>query len=275
MQGVMDMEDRQNNKVDSDLIEEIDEEEMQELISEARDEAVHGASLEKSGGKSSRRLPRWLFWLVSCVFLFSTFSFIFQIYSMPAIEFLAASSRLSADKHVQTYKKSVVTIAAGDSKGTGFSISGDGKILTNFHVIEGHDTVTVDFPEDGIFTADVADTFEEIDLALLQVAGENLPFLELAKNPSYVENEPVLFIGNPLYFYGIVNEGKIIDSVKLSEGEEEVVMMKAPVYRGNSGSPVIDETGRVTGVVFATMKHEDYGKVGLFVPIGAYHNATR
>lgn len=264
------MGERTNHQVDSDLIEQLEEEEMIELVHAAQEEAIRKAALEKEKEKPVRRFPRWFFWVISAIFLFSTFSFVFQTYSIPAIEFLTASARLSVNEEIQFYKKAVVTIAAGDSKGTGFSISSNGKILTNFHVIEGHERVTVDFLDDGIFTADVVDTYEEIDLALLKVKGENLPFLKLADQPVYRKDDLITFIGNPLRFHGIVNEGTIIDSIQLSGWEAEVMMMKAPVYRGNSGSPVIDENGQVIGVVFATTKHEVYGKVGLAVPIELY-----
>ena len=50
-------------------------------------------------------------------------------------------------------------------------------------------------------------------------------------------------------------------------------MMKAPVYRGNSGSPVLNQEGQVIGIVFATLNHETHGKVGLFVPIDEYYRA--
>lgn len=269
------MEERKNT-VDSDLFEQLDEEEMSKLVHDAQEEAIRKAALEKEEEKPVHRFPRWLFWVLSIVFLFSTFSFIFQTYSIPAIEFLTTSARLSANGNIQSYKKAVVTIATGDSKGTGFSISSNGFMLTNFHVIEGNEQVQVDFPEEGVYMADVVDTYEEIDLALLKVKGENLPFLKLAEQPvDMSKNDMITFIGNPLRFHGIVNEGTIVDSILLNDWEEEVMVIKAPVYRGNSGSPVIDDNGQVIGVVFATMKHEVYGKVGLAVPIELYQEAKQ
>src|SRR5699024_6666759 len=59
----------------------------------------------------------------------------------------------------------------------------------------------------------------------------------------------------------------MIGYTKLTNWKKETIMMKAPVYRGNSGSPVINYAGQVIGVVFATLEHTEHGKVGLFVPI--------
>ncbi|MBS4216963.1 trypsin-like peptidase domain-containing protein [Bacillus sp. FJAT-49711] len=272
------MEDFKENKhteVDSDLTEDLDDEEMYKLVKEAQREALEKALQERENPQSKRIMPKWVFWLIAVIFLFSSFSFFFEIYSIPAIEFLKTSARLSVDKDIQLYKKSVVTITTTDSKGTGFSISSDGSILTNYHVIDGNAQVTIAFPDEGMFIADVVDTYPEVDLALLKIKGKNLPYLQLAENPEIYENEPVRFIGNPLRFSGIVNEGTIIDYTQLRDWDDEVVMMQAPVYKGNSGSPVLNEDGQVIGVVFATMKHKDYGKVGLFIPIQQFFNKTK
>lgn len=257
--------------IDSNLYEDLDDEEMEELVRQAQLDMFLEESNKKPTQATSRHFSKWIIWLIAIVMIINTFSFVLQTYSIPAIEFLKASAKLSKNEQVSSYKKSVVTILSGDSKGTGFSISSDGMILTNYHVIEGDHPITVIFPDDGRFTASVVHTDPAVDLALLATNGDNLPSLELAKQTSIVENEQVYFIGNPLRFHGIANEGKVIDYLKLHNWEDEVVMIKAPIYRGNSGSPIINQDGNVIGVIFATLKHDDYGKVGLFIPIDYYY----
>ncbi|WP_322555685.1 S1C family serine protease [Sporosarcina beigongshangi] len=250
--------------------EEIDDDELQELVLEAQRQALANVGQEQH--KPKQPFPKWLFWLIAVMMTFNTFAVIFEVFSIPAIEFVKTSARLSAQDDIASYKKSVVVITTADSKGTGFSISSDGTLLTNNHVVEGNKKVTVSFPGEGVFTADVVHTYPSIDLAVLEIDGENLPYLELASQTTFSTDEPIYFIGNPLKFTGIANEGTIIDYHQLSDWDEPVIMMKAPVYRGNSGSPVLNHDGQVIGVVFATLEHETYGKVGLFVPIDAYYD---
>ncbi|WP_144510365.1 S1C family serine protease [Bacillus sp. FJAT-22090] len=256
---------------EEDMDETVADEEFLEFVLEAQREALLEEAQERTNPKTKRPFPRWIFWIMATVLFINTFAVIFQIYSIPAIEFLKTSARLSVQEDIALYKESVVVVLSEDSKGTGFSISSSGTILTNYHVIEGNDTVIVGFPEDGRFKANVIHTYPDVDLAVLEVEGEDLPHLDLASKKSFIKDDPVTFIGNPLNFTGIANEGTILDEYLLSDWDVPVVMMKAPVYRGNSGSPVLNKDGQVIGVVFATLDLKEYGKVGLFVPIEEYY----
>lgn len=255
--------------------EELDDDELQDLVLEAQREALAKAAAEKNIRRTYRPFPKWMFWIMAATLTLSTFAIVFQIYSIPALEFLKASSELSSDPEIAEYKEAVVVVATENTKGTGFSIDSSGTILTNYHVVEGNDTMLVSFPEGDRFLADVTHVFPDIDLAVLETNGRNLPHLTLAEETNFYDREPIVFIGNPLSFSGIANKGHTLDYKQLSDWDIPVVMIKAPVYRGNSGSPVINDKGLVIGIVFATLDEETHGKVGLFIPVDAYYDAMK
>lgn len=261
----------EHDMIDKDLYEEFDDEELYELLQEGRQKVFEKERLDKEALKSRRPFPKWAFWLIAFAMVFNVFALLPQTFSVPAIDFLVTSARLSADEDIREYKKAVVVIETDTSRGTGFAISSDGVILTNDHVVEGEDTVTVAFPEEGLFTAEVVESYPEIDLAVLEAEATDLPHLNLAEETVFEENELVSFVGNPLRFQGIANEGEIVDYTMLNNWEEAVIMIKAPIYRGNSGSPIINKHGEVIGVVFATLHHDEHGRVGLFIPIDYYY----
>jgi len=259
--------------IDEDLYEEFDDEELYELVEEERQKALDKAKRRKEEGPK-RVFPKWAFWLIAFAMLFNVFALLPQTFSIPAIDFLVKSTQLSAEDDIKQYKKAVVVIETEDSKGTGFAINSNGTILTNHHVVEGEDNVTVAFPDDGLHNGEVVATFPDVDLAIIETGGEDLPHLTLAEETTFTEDEEIYFIGNPLRFNGIANEGTIIGYTQLASWEQPVLMIEAPVYRGNSGSPIITEEGLVIGVIFATLEHDDHGKVGLFVPIDYFYEKT-
>lgn len=259
--------------IDDDLYEEFDDEELYELVERARQDVLEKAK-KRDDRKPKTRFPKWLFWLVAFAMLFNVLALFPQTLSIPVIEFLKTSAKLSADDDIQNYKKSIVVVETSDSRGTGFSIDSQGHIMTNNHVVEDEDRVLVAFKDKGLFNAEVVERYPDIDLAVLETeTSEALPYLKLAQSADYIKNEPIYFIGNPLKFNRIANEGNVIDYIQLKDWNKQVLMIEAPVYRGNSGSPVINMDNEVIGVVFATTHHDTFGKVGLFVPIDYYYEA--
>jgi len=264
----MDPKDKSRNEWEED----IDDEELRLLVLEAQREALEKAAEgRRNPPKRKAPFPKWIYYLIAFMLLINTIGLLLETFSIPAIEFAKTSAKLSSQEDIAAYKEAVAIVINDNSRGTGFAISEDGTILTNYHVIEGSSKVTVNFPEDGRFLADVVETYPEIDLAVLQVEADGLPFLELADQLSEEQGELITFIGNPLGFLDIANEGTILEYYQLKDWDKPVMMIQAPIYRGNSGSPVLNEEGQVIGVVFATMKHNDFGKVGLFIPIDYFH----
>src|SRR5690625_3214780 len=129
--------------IDEDLYEEIDDEEMYELGQQARKDALERDRLRKSERQVKRSFPKWFFWLIAFMMVLNLVALLPQTFSIPAIDFLMTSTKLSQQEHIQTFKKAVVVIETDDSRGTGFSISSDGVILTNDHVVKDEASVTV------------------------------------------------------------------------------------------------------------------------------------
>jgi len=256
---------------DKELYDGMTEEEWNEMVLEAQQEALERARRRKEEGPKKRPFPKWAFWLVAMAMFLNVLAFFPETLSIPVIDFLKTSARLSLDEDIATFKKSVVVIETPNSRGTGFSISEEGTILTNAHVVKDFEEVTIAFKDEGLFKGKVVESYPEIDLAIVEVGKENMPFLQLADRLTFSEDEFIHFIGNPLRFHGIANEGKIIDFTQLGSWDKPVVMIQAPVYRGNSGSPIINENGEVIGVIFATLETNTHGKVGLFVPIDYFY----
>lgn len=266
-------------QTNTDSHEELTEEEFLELVLEEQRKALEEEHVRRLDGtnkpKKQKPFARILVWGIAFALVFNTFAILLNIFSIPAVEFIQVSTKLSAQEDIKQYKKAVVEVSTGDSKGTGFAISSDGLILTNHHVIDHALQLTVVFPDDGIYEAEVIASYPDIDTALIKVEGIDFPHLNIADEYQYDANEHVYFIGNPLYFTGIANEGTVLDWVQLDDWKQPVMMMQAPVYKGNSGSPVISESGEVVGIVFATLNTEEHGKVGLFIPIDAFHNVNQ
>lgn len=200
-----------------------------------------------------------------------------NVFNIPAIRFVEVSNRLSKKAEVKEYKKSVVTIEWDGVKGTGFNIAANGLIVTNEHVVEHTQRVNVHFKTGDSFVGKVIAKYPELDLAIVDIEATKLPVLPLAleKEWDQWEGEKIIFIGNPLAFSQIANEGTIVGKVMLKDWDVPVMMIEAPIYKGNSGSPVINEHGEVIGIIFATLQNptiETKEIVGVAIP--SYYLST-
>jgi len=196
-----------------------------------------------------------------------------QIYNRETLPFLFKSQELSAREDVQSYKEAVVLVSTDKGKGTGFHIS-NGYIVTNYHVVEGGAYSLVKFPgDDREYRAEQIGVDPALDIAILGVNVENrdLPFIAIERKQQWEAGNTVYVVGNPLYFTQIASEGTVRGLVPVKGRERPAMALDAPVFKGNSGSPVINSQGRAIAVIFATGTFAQEGggtvQVGLAVPL--------
>jgi S1-C subfamily serine protease len=137
--------------------------------------------------------------------------------------------------------------------GSGFIVSADGKIITNYHVIKNAQNALVKltngafFPVESVISVDATQ-----DLAVIKVAGKNLPTLSMANSDTVKVGERVVAIGNPLGFETTVTDG-IVSAVR-NESTASWIQTTAPVSPGNSGGPLLRMDGTVLGVITWNVK---------------------
>jgi S1-C subfamily serine protease len=141
------------------------------------------------------------------------------------------------------------TTDSGAVLGSGFIVSKDGKIVTNLHVVKGMKTATVRTANGEAFDSLlVLATDERRDLAIVKIAGFDLPILDLGNSDGVTVGEPVVIAGSPRGLEGTVTAG-ILSSVRDSGDGFKVLQTDAAVNPGNSGGPLVNNNGQVIGVV--------------------------
>lgn len=136
--------------------------------------------------------------------------------------------------------------------GSGVIVSADGSILTNHHVVDGAEKITVLTSDNKSFTAKVIGTDKPSDLAVLKIDAQGLPFLSLGNSDTVRVGDIVLAIGNPLGIGQTVTAGIISAKGRrtgLSDGSyEDFLQTDAPINRGNSGGALVNLNGELIGI---------------------------
>ncbi len=137
------------------------------------------------------------------------------------------------------------------SLGSGFLVSEDGYILTNNHVVEKADEITVTMLDKEEFRAEVVGTDPKTDIALIKIkTGKKLPFVRLGDSEKLEIGEWVVAIGNPFGLghtvtTGIVSaKGRVIGSGPY----DDFIQTDASINPGNSGGPLFNLKGEVVGI---------------------------
>ena len=135
--------------------------------------------------------------------------------------------------------------------GSGVIVSPDGYILTNNHVVEGADQITVTLADSRIAEARIVGTDPETDLAVLKIELDKLPVIVLGNSDHAVVGDTVLAIGNPFGVGQTVTSG-IISALGRSElginTFENFIQTDAAINPGNSGGALVDVEGNLLGI---------------------------
>jgi serine protease Do len=157
------------------------------------------------------------------------------------------------------------------SSGSGFFISPDGYIVTNNHVVENAEKITVVLKDETELEATIVGRDEGTDLAVLKVKGGRgpYPFVNFEESAKPRVGDWVIAVGNPFGLGGTATAG-IISAYGRDIGETFVdyIQIDAPINRGNSGGPTFDIYGRVIGVNTAIFSPSG-GSVGIGFAIPA------
>ena len=156
------------------------------------------------------------------------------------------------------------------AQGSGFFISPDGFVVTNNHVVEDAEDITVTLEGGEKYTAKLIGTDPRTDVALIKVSapGKTFPFVEFSNKDPRV-GDWVLAVGNPFGLGGTVTAGIIsAHNRDIGSGPYDYLQIDAAVNRGNSGGPSFDLDGRVIGMNTAIFSPSG-GNVGIAFAVPA------
>ncbi|MGK7951347.1 MAG: HhoA/HhoB/HtrA family serine endopeptidase [Xenococcaceae cyanobacterium] len=155
--------------------------------------------------------------------------------------------------------------------GSGFIISTDGVILTNSHVIDGADKVTVTLTDGRTLPGEVIGTDPITDMAVVKIAAQNLPTVALGNSEQLQIGEWAIAIGNPLGLDNTVTTGIISatgrNSSQIGVGDKRVdfIQTDAAINPGNSGGPLLNSRGEVIGINTAIIRNAQ--GLGFAIPV--------
>lgn len=154
--------------------------------------------------------------------------------------------------------------------GSGFLIEENGYILTNHHVIEGSDEITVRLQDDKEYEAKIIGSDPKTDIALLKIESKNgdpktFPYLKMGNSDGLQVGEWVMAIGNPFGLDHTVTVGVVSAKGRnIGAGPyDEFIQTDASINPGNSGGPLLNIDGEVIGINTAIISGNTGGNVGI------------
>ncbi len=155
--------------------------------------------------------------------------------------------------------------------GSGFIIKSSGQILTNSHVVDGADRVTVTLKDGRTFDGEVLGEDAVTDVAVIQINANNLPTLAVGNSDALQPGEAVVAIGNPLGLNNTVTSGIISatgrssSDIGASDKRVDYIQTDAAINPGNSGGPLLNVRGQVIAMNTAIIRGAQ--GLGFAIPI--------
>ena len=145
-------------------------------------------------------------------------------------------------RQVQTPKRAAA--------GSGVIISADGYIVTNNHVVDGADELTVTLNENSKeYSARIIGADKTTDLALIKIDAKNLPAIAIANSDDVKVGEWVLAVGNPLGLNNTVTAGIVSAKARsMGQGVSSMIQTDAAINQGNSGGALVNTRGELIGI---------------------------
>ncbi|AHJ31652.1 trypsin-like peptidase domain-containing protein [Nodularia spumigena CS-584] len=163
--------------------------------------------------------------------------------------------------------------------GSGFIINSSGQILTNSHVVDGADAVTVTLKDGRTFDGRVLGEDPVTDVALIEIEANNLPVLPLGDSDVLQPGEAVIAIGNPLGLNNTVTSGIISatgrsgSDIGVSDKRVDFIQTDAAINPGNSGGPLLNSRGEVIGMNTAIIRGAQ--GLGFAIPINTVQRISQ
>ena len=158
-------------------------------------------------------------------------------------------------------------VSATTSAGSGFVITDNGYVVTNYHVIEGANTIRVTLYSGETYEATLVGGYADNDVALLKIDAENLQHATIGKTEDLVVGEQIVAIGNPLgeltYTMTVGYVSAMDREINASGKPINMLQTDVAINSGNSGGPVFDMNGNV--VAIASAKYSGRTSSGTYI----------
>ena len=170
------------------------------------------------------------------------------------------------------------------SSGSGVVISPDGFVMTNHHVIQNADKISVTLSGGDEYEAEIIGSDETSDLALLKLSGSNFPFVELGDSDNLLIGEWVIALGNPFELFSVSNKPSasvgIVSAIDMDFGMQQsgkvfqdMIQTDAAINPGNSGGPLVNALGEIIGINTFIFTDYDHFRgsvgIGFAIPINS------